>query len=174
MTFGEKLHNLRKIKGMSQEILANELNVSRQAISKWELNTAYPDTENVIKIAKIFKVSTDYLLLDEVIKNENENKKSFWEVSGIYIKKYGYRLGYLVSLISGYFFIGYIIYSLSLMKFLTPIEGFTGTMPFDSTMKTILVFHILTSAFITILGIVVAKHYKKKTKIYRDSDGELK
>ena len=48
MTFGEKLHLLRKHKGMSQEQLASKLTVSRQAVSKWELDNSLPDTENVI------------------------------------------------------------------------------------------------------------------------------
>lgn len=65
MTFGEKLQQLRKARGLSQEQLSAQLAVSRQAVSKWELNEAMPDTDNVIQLARIFKVSTDYLLLDE-------------------------------------------------------------------------------------------------------------
>ncbi len=48
MTLGEKLLYLRKTKGLSQEQLASEVTVSRQAISKWELGESMPDTENVI------------------------------------------------------------------------------------------------------------------------------
>lgn len=66
MTFGEKLQKLRRAQGMSQEQLAIQLGLSRQAVSKWELNEATPDTENVVQISRIFAVSTDYLLLDEV------------------------------------------------------------------------------------------------------------
>ncbi len=66
MTFGEKLQKLRKAQGMSQEQLAVQLGLSRQAVSKWELNEATPDTENVVQLSRIFAVSTDYLLLDEV------------------------------------------------------------------------------------------------------------
>lgn len=65
MTFGKKLQKLRKSKGWSQEYLAGEIGISRQALSKWEQETAMPDTENVIKISRLFEVSTDYLLLDE-------------------------------------------------------------------------------------------------------------
>ena len=64
MTLGEKLQKLRKSKGMSQEELASKITVSRQAISKWELNTAIPDTENIIQLSKLFEVSADYLLND--------------------------------------------------------------------------------------------------------------
>ncbi len=66
MTFGEKLQALRKAQGLSQEELAQRINVSRQALSKWESGASVPDTENVIALSRLFGVSTDYLLLDEV------------------------------------------------------------------------------------------------------------
>lgn len=65
MTFGEKLYRLRKERGMSQEALAQELGVSRQAISRWELGEVAPDTGNVLAASRLFGVSTDYLLRDE-------------------------------------------------------------------------------------------------------------
>ncbi len=76
MTFGEKLKKLRIEKQLSQEDLANQLGVSRQAISKWEQDIALPDTNNLILIAKIFKVSLDDLVNynDELINNNNNNK----------------------------------------------------------------------------------------------------
>lgn len=66
MTLGEKLQQLRKSKSMSQEQLATQLTVSRQAISKWELGESMPDTHNIIQLSKLFEVSTDYLLHDEI------------------------------------------------------------------------------------------------------------
>ncbi len=65
MSFGNKLQQLRKTNGMSQEQLASQIPVSRQAISKWELGESTPDIENIIQISKIFGVSTDYLLKEE-------------------------------------------------------------------------------------------------------------
>lgn len=65
MTFGEKLLNLRKRNGYSQEELAEKLDVSRQAISRWEMGTAIPDSQNVLHLSKLFSVSTDYLLNDD-------------------------------------------------------------------------------------------------------------
>ena len=65
MMLGEKIHQLRKGKGLSQEELASQLTVSRQAISKWELGESVPDTENVVQLSKLFDVSTDYLLNDD-------------------------------------------------------------------------------------------------------------
>ena len=63
---GEKILKLRKEKGMSQEELASQITVSRQAISKWELGESVPDTENIIQLCKIFSISADYLLNDDI------------------------------------------------------------------------------------------------------------
>ena len=65
MEFGEKLQMLRKARGWSQEELAQQINVSRQALSKWESGASIADTENVIALSRLFGVSTDYLLLRE-------------------------------------------------------------------------------------------------------------
>ncbi len=73
MNFAEKLLNLRTQYGYSQEALAEKLNVSRQAISKWELGTTLPETDKVITISDFFDVSTDYLLKDNIQLNNNES-----------------------------------------------------------------------------------------------------
>ena len=65
MTFGEKLYQLRKKHGLSQEALAEKLNTTRQAVSKWENNNGYPETEKIILLAKLFQVSLDDLLMEE-------------------------------------------------------------------------------------------------------------
>lgn len=64
MKIGEKIQQLRKAKNLSQEQLAVQLEVSRQAVSRWELNESTPDTDKIILISRIFSVSTDYLLLE--------------------------------------------------------------------------------------------------------------
>ncbi len=65
MTFAEKILKLRKREGYSQEELANKLEISRQAISRWEMGTSIPDSSNLLHISKLFHVSTDYLLNDD-------------------------------------------------------------------------------------------------------------
>lgn len=65
MTLGEKIKELRKKYGFTQEKLAEQLAVSRQAITKWETDGGIPDIENITAIAKLFHVSADYLLSDE-------------------------------------------------------------------------------------------------------------
>ncbi|MBE5762536.1 MAG: helix-turn-helix transcriptional regulator [Clostridiales bacterium] len=66
MTVGEKIVKLRKEQNLTQEQFADMLKVSRQSVSKWELDSTYPDTEKLIRISKIFNCSLDYLLKDEV------------------------------------------------------------------------------------------------------------
>lgn len=65
MRFSDKVIELRKSRGMSQEDLAEKLNVSRQAVSRWESGTAMPDANNILQISKLFGVTTDYLLNDD-------------------------------------------------------------------------------------------------------------
>lgn len=66
MIFADKLIALRKKAGWSQEELAAKLNVSRQSVSKWEGAQSIPDIERIILISRLFGVSTDYLLKDEL------------------------------------------------------------------------------------------------------------
>lgn len=66
MTLGNKIQQLRKKSHLSQEQLAGQLSVSRQAISKWELGESIPETDKIVQLSRIFKVSTDYLLHDEI------------------------------------------------------------------------------------------------------------
>lgn len=83
MTFGEKIQKLRKESGLSQEELSYQLGVSRQAISKWERDKGYPETEKIVRMSKLFHVSLDYLL------NEEDTQKP--EISstekGIYVSR---------------------------------------------------------------------------------------
>ena len=66
MEFNNKLYELRKQKGFSQEQLANRLNVSRQTISKWEVGESTPDMENLVAISELFEISLDELVLNKV------------------------------------------------------------------------------------------------------------
>ena len=65
MNLGEKIYKLRKEKGLSQEALAELVGTTRQAISKWENNQGYPETEKLLSLSNVFEVSVDFLLKDE-------------------------------------------------------------------------------------------------------------
>ena len=69
MKLSEKILDLRKQHGMSQEDLAERLGISRQAISRWESGTVLPDSANVLQLSKLFGVTTDYLLDDDYVCN---------------------------------------------------------------------------------------------------------
>ena len=98
MILGDKILQLRKQNGWSQEELAAQLGVSRQSVSKWESGTSIPDLERILKISQIFGVSTDYLLKDEmeeaseevkfVIEEEEESlRKVSLEEAGEYLEE---------------------------------------------------------------------------------------
>lgn len=70
MKLSEKIIELRKSNGMTQEELAAICNVSRQSISKWEADIALPETEKLLLLGELFHVSMDVLLKDELILNE--------------------------------------------------------------------------------------------------------
>ena len=73
MNFSEKLYELRKKEGLSQEELAEKVNVSRQTVSKWEMNQSSPEMEKLVNLSKIFDISLDELVGNDGI-NEKENK----------------------------------------------------------------------------------------------------
>ena len=66
MNISQKILLQRKKKGISQEDLANALNVSRQAVSKWESSQSVPDMDKIVALSSYFNITTDYLLKDEI------------------------------------------------------------------------------------------------------------
>lgn len=113
MTFGERLQELRRKAGLSQDTLAEKLEVSRQAVSKWERDEAMPETEKTVRIAQLFGVSLDYLLLGKEEKKEPEpepryqyqqpytqpryRSRSFTEQLEAFLCRYGTKVGYIVT-----------------------------------------------------------------------------
>lgn len=74
MALSEKLYTLRKKSGLSQEQLAEQLNVSRQAISKWESGTSIPESDKLISISNYFNVSLDYLMKEDNAQSKDESQ----------------------------------------------------------------------------------------------------
>ena len=88
MTIGEKISALRRQKGLSQKQLAEAMMISPQAVSRWEQDENMPDVDNILRLSKIFNVSTDYLLKNgedtvvrEVSEGDYENKKKGFSFS---------------------------------------------------------------------------------------------
>ena len=96
MTLSEKLYNLRRKQGLSQEKLAERLDCSRQVISKWENGMTTPDVEMLQKYSDLFDVSIDYLVKEDMeetshicsTENNSENKK-FIGILGLVISLIG-------------------------------------------------------------------------------------
>lgn len=106
MTLGGRIARLRKERGLSQEALAELVGVSRQAVSKWELDEAQPDAAKIVLLAQALEVSTDQLLLGEGIPptepletppGASSSEGWAWPAAlGRFIKKHGYKAGYLL------------------------------------------------------------------------------
>ncbi len=78
MNLGEKIYKLRKEKGLSQEVLAEQLGTTRQAVSKWENNQGFPETEKILQLSNIFEVSTDFLLKDEKLMQSATEERGYY------------------------------------------------------------------------------------------------
>lgn len=76
---GEKIKNKRKELNLTQEYLAKELNISRQAVSKWEKGTSEPSMENLVKLSEIFGVDIKYFKNNDEKENESLISKIFWD-----------------------------------------------------------------------------------------------
>lgn len=91
MTLGEKIAKQRKSLNYTQEQLADILGVSRQSISKWESDIAYPETEKLIELGKLFDCSMDYLLKDDITEKGEVQTFDFIESIGKNVMAYKNR-----------------------------------------------------------------------------------
>lgn len=174
MTLGEKIQKYRRLSGLSQEQLAEQMGVSRQAVSKWELGDTVPDADRIIQMARIFSVSTDTLLLDtpepepypagqEYTPEPHAGTDWPGKIGRLFRKK-GYIAGYLIA--------GYAAGILLLMRLahfgfsqiLSVPDGF-GPLPAAFRMPlTITNLISIIALLFVIAGIVLALVWKKRTK----------
>lgn len=110
MNIANKIQSLRKEHNLTQENLADQLNVSRQALSKWELGISTPEADKIVQISEYFKVSTDYLLKDTLENDHPSIKRQFSSRSLIIISTAIVLIG-LVFMIAvwEYAYLGFII-----------------------------------------------------------------
>lgn len=90
MTTGEKLALLRKKKGITQEQLSELVGVSRQSVSRWEMDAAFPETDKLIKLSKLFECSIDYLLNDSFQEGERDDETLPVRACYEFIRECGY------------------------------------------------------------------------------------
>lgn len=107
MKLSEKLIKLRKEKGLSQEEFGNEINVSRQAVSKWENEESKPDIDKIQEIVKKFNISYEYLLNDEIETMEEISKKECKKHKGKIVLKVLLAILVIYLLICVYKFIAF-------------------------------------------------------------------
>lgn len=109
MRLDEKIIALRKARGMSQEELAENLGVSRQAVSRWETASAQPDASNVLQLSKLFGVSADYLLNEEyesdkdipaVRNSQNKAKSTVRKIVAICVASFGAAGNFIIYVLS--------------------------------------------------------------------------
>ncbi|SDC08034.1 Helix-turn-helix [Terribacillus halophilus] len=102
MNLGEKLKHFREQKNMSREELAQKMNVSRQAVYKWETNKGYPDIDNLIQLSNLFEIT-----IDELIKGDSLFQKKITiddqKKSKDHFSDPGFYLGILLLVIGGIF-----------------------------------------------------------------------
>ena len=96
MGFSENLQILRKMKNMSQEQLAERLDVSRQAVSKWESGNGYPETEKLISICEIFDCSMDEIIKGKFSADVNGEKKSYEKLMSKFSKGIALAIGIIL------------------------------------------------------------------------------
>lgn len=113
MELGKKIKQLRKFSGMTQEQLAEKLNISRQALSKWENGSSMPDVESVVRISKLFQISLEELLLKEE-KHVEESKTQITLEDLTQINMHNRRMNLLLS--SGILFLAIGVMAASFVK----------------------------------------------------------
>lgn len=110
MNIADKIQYLRKQSNLTQEQLADKLNVSRQALSKWELGVSMPEADKIIQISDLFSVSTDYLLKDSIETFEKRANKQI-DLRSITVLSTAIVLIGLIVMVSifDYMYIGFIL-----------------------------------------------------------------
>ena len=106
MTIGERIKAYRKEKGLSQEQLAEALNVSRQAITKWESGKGLPDIENLIVLSRTFGVSLDEMVGEEASFQEKVSARKRKRVNALTIAMFVFWTAALVKIVLGCIGIG--------------------------------------------------------------------
>lgn len=171
--FSEKIQNLRKSNQLSQEQLAEKLQVSRQTLSKWELKETIPDAEKIVLISRLFSVSIDYLLKDEIVEdinNDNVNQssvslsaKKMSAISLVFIMTAISFIGLLVSIIvsdvywyvNGIFLVGSIIQIFSLIGFEMNLYKIHEADP----LKTRIIFYLINTWLIVPFYSILLANY---------------
>ena len=162
MKINEKIYTLRKKSGWSQDELADKLSVSRQSVSKWETGDSVPEIAKLLALAKIFSVTTDYLLDDSkeeyIPPQEEKSTDTADKVPGkteSLFKNYGWILGVVLLLLG----LWRIVSAVSGIATFSQVGAFgvlggAAFLPF--------LFSVLTGIALAVGGIIMIKYLRKK------------
>lgn len=182
MTLGAKLQRLRKARGWTQEQLAEKTGVSRQSLSKWESDAALPDTANIIALADLFGVTTDYLLRDT---KEQAGLQPSAQVSDVPMSQAGRRWIMAPRELGARLMIGVSAAGLCVVRIMSsfyPAEvhiddrhytGFSGFLQFhDLWWLVYLLLAVLAAGLVQLLGPWALRKTKQLIEWLKQDDGE--
>ncbi len=179
MKLAEKICGCRKKKGLSQEALAEQLGVSRQAVSKWELGESEPDAGKLRRLADLFQVSVDWLLSEEdpveegpqqvkpgtAAKEAPLSPEAFPGVVGRLVRRYGWLAGLLLSLWGGFLaLMGGLARFVSQRMFMGIEETFGSETLSHNPVYLVGGFLLLFGLIVLAAGVMLALFLKKKSR----------
>ncbi len=165
---GEKIYNLRKDKGLSQEELAEKLNVARPTISRWENNAAQPTTENIKSLCEIFNVASNYFFdnVEETALTKEDRPEQI--VENKEDKKDRFRTVKIVSVVVGMVLLAICIIACGIGAYVTAMPDMGGTWTYTShdinyvAIICIVIGVLALAVFITLLIIFIKKRIKNR------------
>ena len=174
MSFGETLQKLRKQKGWSQEELAERLELTRQTVSKWELEQSTPDLDYIVALSDLFQVSTDYLIKGEehAAKQETaptENAKTTSRTSDMKSSMIWVIMGSVLLLLGLGGVIGFMVLAAVSPPATADISGFvfTGLLGFlicYDAVPYFIVCALLVLAGAALYALALVMHYRQKNR----------
>ena len=159
MSLGERLLNLRKEKHLSQEEVADKINVSRQTISKWETDQSTPDFDKIMPLCKLYEISADELLTGKEEKKQNVNEEPIIYNEGISKKR---AIGIGIGVLLYFFAIAFIAVSITVF-ILNPIIA-----------SSIFLLIIGFATFVIIYTCIIYKKRKVIKEENKEEDNSLK
>ena len=167
---GEKIYSLRKEKGVSQEKLAEEVNVARQTVSKWERDIAQPTMENIKSLCVYFGADLNYFLSDEEIAEmKEEAAEQAVAVTQAEVEKTPkFKTLKIVSTVVGMVLLALFIIACGIALYVTIAPGSGGAWGQDKHIinyEGIILFVvviILVAVLITLITLFISKHFKNK------------
>lgn len=180
MTLGEKLQLLRHSRGVSQEQLAEVLDVSRQAISKWECGDCAPDLENLRAICTYFGVTSDYLIWESAENaprpEEPTEKKSDHaarrESVRNFVRENAHWAGYLIAIVGGALLarMGISLLAMSIMLAQVPTDGMVPDFSMIGMTAKLMLPYIIIYAAMIVGGLLLARWLKGRRERQKTND----